>query len=147
MSCALPTSVAAAPMLLAIANAMRNGTGLRCRRTRAVATTGAKTKQTMSLLRNAESPAVTNIRISRNRAGFPSWTEMPLATLSKKPDRRSCADRTKKLNKSRTVGQLMKPTAAVVGTPEKIMIEIAPSNAMPVRFSLKPGTRPAAMPR
>ena len=48
MSCGLPTKVAAAPMLLAIASAMRNGTGLIFRRSNAVATTGAKTKQTMS---------------------------------------------------------------------------------------------------
>ncbi len=41
----------------------------------------------------------------------------------------------------------MKPTTVVVGTPEKTMTAIAPSKAMPVRFSFKPGTRPSAMPR
>jgi hypothetical protein len=85
-------------------------------------------------------PAVTSIKFNRNRAGFSSRAEMLLATLSKKPESCSCADRTKKPNKSRMVGQLMRPTTVAVGRPEKTMIAMAPSNAMPVRFSFKPGT-------
>ena len=147
MFCAFPTNVAAAPMLLAIANAMRNGTGFSRRRSRAMATTGAKTKQTMSLLRNADNPAVTAINTSKNRAGLSSRAAMLAPTLSKKPESRSCADSTKNPNNNRMVGQLMNPITSLVGRPEKIMIAIAPSNAMPVRSSFNLGTRPTAMPR
>ncbi len=82
MFCALPISVPAAPKLHATASAIRNGTGLSCLRTSATVTMGVKTKQTMSLFRNAERPPDTTIKINRNVAGWPSRAEMAPATRS-----------------------------------------------------------------
>ena len=147
MSCGLPTSVAAAPILLAIASATRNGTGLRPLRRSAVPTTGAKTKHTMSWFRNADRPATTTMSANKKRAGLSSRAARPAAILSKNPVSRSCADSTKNPNRSRIVGQSTKPTTVCVGSPEAIMTAIAPSSAMPVRLSRRPGTCPMAMPQ
>jgi len=52
---------------------------------------------------------------------------------------------TKNPKSRRTVGQLMKDTASAVPMPPKIITAIAPSRAMPTRFSLSPGKCPMAI--
>ena len=111
-------------MLLAMAGATRNGTGLSFARNST--TTGVKTKHTISWFRKAESAAVATMSVSRKPAGLPRRRAMAPAIKSKKPDSRSCTTRTKKPNSNRIVGQLMKLMKSVVGKPEKTATAMAP---------------------
>ena len=54
---------------------------------------------------------------------------------------------TKNPKSRKIVGQLMQETTSVVPMPLKIIMAMAPSSAMPTRFSFNPGTRPIAIPR
>ena len=143
MSCGLPMSVAAAPMLLAIASAIRNGTGLSRWRSSADADNGREDEADDVVIQERRetrrSPASARAEIARGGRGART---MPPATWSKKPDSRSCAEMTKNPNSSRIVGQLTKPTTSAVESPEKIIIAIAPSSAMPVAVELQPGHVP-----
>ena len=62
--------VAAAPMLLAIASAIRNGTGLRRRRSNALPMMGAKTKQTTVSYTHLTAAPVT---VLKNRTGVTAF--------------------------------------------------------------------------
>jgi hypothetical protein len=144
MFCGLPVMVATLPTLLAVARAIRYGTGFSPRPLTIWITSGVSTRQTTSLTKKADrTPAEATTATSSPR-GLRARPMAQAVTTAKAPDRSRWAA-TIIIPKSRTrVGPSIAATAAGIGRTPVTTTSPAPMMAAPVRSILRPGKEPIA---
>src|SRR5262249_21410921 len=144
MFCGLPVTVAALPMLDAVASARRYGSG-RCRRASATSmTTGVNTRQIVSWRKSADSPPVTKTSASSTITGCVVRPLTRRTSAARPPASLRCATRTIMPKRSTSVRKLIAPTAASKPIAPVTSISTAPMIAAPVRSTRRPGARPMA---
>ena len=127
-------------------SAIRYGTGGSASWRVASSTTGARTRHTTSLTKNAESTPDATTTVPSSIRGVRARRSAHVITSRKKPERRRYAV-TIIIPKSNTrVGASTEATASAHGTAPDATITAAPMIATPVRSIRKPGTRPSASP-
>ena len=112
----------------------------------ASSTTGARTRQTTSLTKNAESTPEATTTAPSSASGVRARRNAHVITSRKKPERRRYAVTIIMPNSSTRVGASTAATASDHGTAPDATITAAPMIATPVRSIRNPGTRPSASP-
>src|SRR5262249_51605052 len=146
MFCGFPVNVATLPKLAAVERASRYGTGASASWRVASSTTGASTRQTTSLTKNAESTPDATTTVPSSIRGVRARRSAHVITSRKKPESRRYAVTIIIANSSTSVGASTAATASAHGTAPETTITAAPMIATPVRSIRKPGTRPSAKP-
>src|SRR5262249_42989336 len=146
MFCGLPVNVATLPTLAAVTSAIRYGTGGSASWRVASSTTGASTRHTTSLTKNAESTPEATTTVPRSIRGVRARRSAQVITRRKKPESLRYAVTIIIPNSSTRVGASTAATASAHGTAPETTITAAPMIATPVRSMRKPGTRPRARP-
>jgi hypothetical protein len=146
MFCGFPVRVATLPTFAAVTRAIRYGTGGSASWRVASSTTGAMTRHTTSLTKNAErTPDAPTTAASIARGVF-ARRSAQVITSRKKPERRRYPVTIIIPNSRTSVGASTEATASAHGTAPDTTMTVAPMIATPVRSIRNPGTRPRASP-
>src|SRR5262245_64619521 len=116
MFCGFPVKVATLPTLAAVTSAIRYGTGGSASRRVASSTTGARTRHTTSLTKNAESTPDATTTVPSSIRGVRARRSAHVITSRKNPESRRYAVTLIIPNSSTKVGASTDATASAHGT-------------------------------